>query len=68
MHDPKAIEALILFLGDWDRETVKEASESLAGFSKETVEYVAKKQIASLKLAWKRIIIKMRLKKIIKFI
>ncbi|MCW5583931.1 MAG: hypothetical protein KIT56_08675 [Gammaproteobacteria bacterium] len=66
MPDIKAIEALIVFLGDWNHETAKEASESLTKFPKEMIEKTAKNSLFSIKPAWKRLLIKLRLRRIIR--
>ena len=66
MHDEKAVRALVCFLGDWDRETVKEARESLMRFPKETIEKIAKDEIPSIRSKWKRVLIRIRLKRIIR--
>jgi hypothetical protein len=66
MHDEKAVEALVYLLGDWNHETVKEARESLAKFPKEMLEKVAINKTLSIKPRWKRLLIKIRLRRIIR--
>lgn len=64
MHNEKAVKALVHLLGDWDRETAKEACESLIRFPKEMVEHVAKSELPFIKSRWKRLLIWVRLRRI----
>jgi HEAT repeat protein len=61
----KALQTLVFFLGDFNREMVKEAREALLRFPREALLQVLKNEIPSIKPYWKRLLIRSRLIKIL---